>query len=78
MSWWTDISVIARAIGRVNVALFQHQQQELQRFWRNSSIKLAAQDICNTCEDKLSDTIMKQTAVKKVIRLFEYVNICIL
>lgn len=46
---------------RVNEALLLHQRKELQKFWKNSSLRSASVNVCQLIEEKISDFMVQGT-----------------
>lgn len=46
---------------RVNEALLSHQRKELQKFWKNSSLRSASLNVCELIEEKISDFMVQDT-----------------
>jgi len=61
MSWISDVTSLLRGLQRVNRALSNLRQRELQYFWQNSSIRVAAKYTGNRAEEFVSDVISKQS-----------------
>lgn len=61
MSWLTDLTAVLRGVERVNEALLSHQRKEIQKFWKNSSLRSASLNVCQTIEDKISDFMVQDT-----------------
>lgn len=60
MSWLNDLAAVLRGLQKVNAAFIAHQQQELRQFWKNSSLRPAAQTVCQTAEEKFSDFMVAE------------------
>jgi len=57
-----DLTAVLRGLERVNSALCAHQLRELQLFWKNSSIRLAAEDVRQRLEEKISDAVVRASS----------------
>ena len=63
MSWSNDLAIIFRGLDKVTRAVATQQQQDVQRLWRNSSMRTAAQNAGVRVEEKLSDVVINKDLV---------------
>ena len=59
MSWQSDLLALLKGLEKVGQSLAKHQQKEVARQWRNSSIRTAVQSTSTKMEEAVSDVITK-------------------
>ena len=57
MSRINDLMAVMRGLEQITRALIAHQQGELARAWRNSSVRSATQEAFTKVEDAVSDSM---------------------
>lgn len=63
MAWQRDLVAVVRGFEKVAQALGKHQEKELSRHWRNSSMRTAFKGAGVRTEEKFSNAIIKQENV---------------
>lgn len=61
-----DIVGMLRGLEKVVQSLVEHQQKEVSRLWRNSSVRSALQDAETQAEEKFSDILVSQDSGSKL------------
>lgn len=57
MSRYSDMVAVVRGLEAVVRALTAHQQAEMTRIWRNSSVRSAVETASTRVEDAVSDSL---------------------
>ena len=60
MSWSNDVVAVLRGVEKVRHALVTHQQKELIRLWKNSSLRTTAGNAGIKFEEQISSVLTKQ------------------
>ena len=64
MAWQRDLVAVLRGLDKISRAVAQHQQSEVARQWKNSTVRTAVQGGASKLEEKVSDALLKQSITK--------------